>query len=86
LGGLIAWGIVPTSTAIREQSSESLLERFTRVVDNLAQKANLDRRTILTQSLLTPSCGTGSLAEADAEMVFDLLRKLSGRVKKEFQL
>ena len=85
-GGLIAWGIVPTSTAIREQSADSLLERFTRVVDNLVQKADLDRRMILTQSLLTPSCGTGSLGEADAEMVFDLLHDLSVRAKKEFQL
>jgi hypothetical protein len=85
-GGLIAWGIVPTSTAIRKQSPDLLLERFTRVVDNLAQKAALDRQTILIQSLLTPSCGTGSLAEADAEMVFELLRDLTGRVKQVFEL
>jgi hypothetical protein len=85
-GGLIAWGIVPTSTAIREQTTNSLLERFTNVVDNLAQRASLDRRMILTQSLLTPSCGTGSLSDADAEMVFDLLYNLSVRAKKEFQL
>lgn len=85
-GGLIAWGIIPTSTAILRQTLDLLLERFTKVLDNLAQKANLDRQIILAQSLLTPSCGTGSLSEADAEMVFDLLKELSGRVKKEFLL
>jgi hypothetical protein len=85
-GGLIAWGIVPTSAAIRKQTTDLLLERFTKVVDNLAQKANLDRRMIITQSLLTPSCGTGSLEVTDTEMVFDLLKNLSSRVKKEFQL
>lgn len=85
-GGLIAWGIVPTSVAIREQTVSSLAERFKGLADNLAAKANLDRRMILEQSLITPSCGTGSLGEADAEAVFDMLRKLSPHVRETFGL
>jgi hypothetical protein len=85
-GGLIAWGIVPTSAAIREQTVDSLIGRLTRIIDNLAQKANMDRQIILEQSLITPSCGTGSLAEQDAEMVFATLKNLSIQAKKVFQL
>jgi hypothetical protein len=85
-GGLIAWGIVPTSAAIRGQTVESLTDRFSQLVDNLAAKAGLDRRLILEQSVITPSCGTGSMAEADAEMVFDKLKKLSAHARDTFQL
>jgi hypothetical protein len=80
-GGMIAWGIVPTSAAIREQTTASLADRFTGLVDNLAAKADIDRLTILDQSLITPSCGTGSMAESDAEAVFDKLKDLSEHVR-----
>jgi hypothetical protein len=85
-GGLIAWGIVPTSPAIREQTVDSLMERFTRVVDNLSTKAGIEKRQILDQSLITPSCGTGSLAVSDAEMVFSMLKDLSHHVRDQFRL
>jgi hypothetical protein len=80
-GGLIAWGIVPTSTAIREVSAPELAERLQGLVANLSSKAGIDTRTILGQSLITPSCGTGSLAQADAEMVFQKLEALSSLVR-----
>jgi hypothetical protein len=84
--GLIAWGIVPTSVAIREQTMESLLERFAKLIDNLSAKAGIDKRLILEQSLITPSCGTGSMTEADAETVFGLLKDLAGHARSVFQL
>jgi hypothetical protein len=80
-GGLIAWGIVPTSTAIREESVPGLAERLDNFVANLAAKAGIEKRTILEQSLITPSCGTGSLAQADAETVFEKLEALSRHVR-----
>jgi hypothetical protein len=85
-GGLIAWGIVPTSPAIREQNVDSLNERFSGVVDNLAAKAGIDKNTLLEQSLITPSCGTGSLAASDAEKVFDVLKNLSLHVRSMSRL
>jgi hypothetical protein len=77
---------VPTSTAIREQTPESLLQLFTKHVDNLAGKTGIDRKTILDQSLLTPSCGTGSMEISDAELVFDTLAKLSTLARERFGL
>ena len=85
-GGLIAWGIVPTSAAIREQSVDSLMGRFTKLIDDLAAKAHIEENQILDQSLITPSCGTGSLAVRDAEMVFPVLRDLSNHMRSSFQL
>jgi hypothetical protein len=73
----LAWGVVPTSTAIREESVQSLVDRFERMTDNLAEKAGIDKQTIVEQALITPSCGTGSMEVADAERVFLLLGETS---------
>jgi hypothetical protein len=84
--GLIAWGIVPTSVAIREQSVDTLMDRFNTIIDNLCAKVHLEKRQILDQSLITPSCGTGSLTLSDAEMVFVVLKDLTRHVRDVFQL
>lgn len=85
-GGVIAWGMVPTSPAIREQTVAGLTARFTSLVENLAAKARLDKEQILEQSLITPSCGTGSLAVSDAELVFGTLKDLCAHVRETFRL
>ncbi len=77
-GKALAWGIVPTNSAkIQTQAVESLVSKFSGLVDGLAKATGLDRELILRQALITPSCGTGSLPEADAERVFEILRDLS---------
>jgi hypothetical protein len=75
-GGAIAWGIVPTSLAIRKETPETLAARFETLADNLAAKG-IPKQLILEQALLTPSCGTGSMEVADAEKVFQTLRSVS---------
>jgi hypothetical protein len=76
-GGMLAWGVIPTSTAIREQSVESLVAKFEEGVAHLASQG-IDKDLILEQALITPSCGTGSMEPDDAEKVF----KLTGEVSK----
>ena len=78
-GKALAWGIVPTNSAkIQAQTrGEPGGASSTRLVDNLAKAAGIDRELILRQALITPSCGTGSLPVADAERVFATLRKRS---------
>lgn len=77
-GKALAWGIVPTNSAkVQAQTVESLVAKFDELVDHLAKTANIDRDLILRQAVITPSCGTGSLPVADAELVFDLLGKVS---------
>lgn len=83
-GGAIAWGAVPTSPAIREQTPATLIAHFEKMVDNLAGKG-LDRRLILQQALITPSCGTGSMEVADAEKVFQTLREVSQTLRAKYR-
>jgi hypothetical protein len=47
---------------------------------------HIEKRQILDQSLITPSCGTGSLTLSDAEMVFVVLKDLTRHVRDVFQL
>ncbi len=82
-GGALAWGIVPTNSAkIRAQTPEGLVAKLSSLVDKLAGATGLDRALILRQALITPSCGTGSLPVADAEMVFRTLRDTSALLRK----
>ncbi|MGD0259203.1 MAG: hypothetical protein ABSD29_05185 [Verrucomicrobiota bacterium] len=82
-GGAIAWGVVPTSPAIRVQTPEKLVTHFEKVADNLAGKG-VDRQLILEQAMITPSCGTGSLEIADAEKVFQTLRSVSQSLRAKY--
>ena len=82
-GKVLAWGIVPTnSQKVREQTLERLLTKFDVLVDNLAQKAGIDRDLILRQALVTPSCGTGSIPVEDAERVYMLLGQVSSALRQ----
>jgi|WetSurMetagenome_2_1015567.scaffolds.fasta_scaffold00046_4 hypothetical protein len=80
-GKFVAWGIVPTSEKIASETVESLVAKYDGAVAGLAAKG-VDTALIRRQSLLTPSCGTGSLTEAQAERVFELLAGLSETLKK----
>ena len=79
-GGVIAWGVVPTSVAIREQTIDTLVKHFERVAHGLAAKG-IDQQLILEQAMITPSCGTGSMEVVDAEKVFRLLGEVSGALR-----
>jgi len=82
-GGTLAWGVVPTSEKIRSQTAESLEAQLEKVMDNLASKG-IDKKIITEQAIITPSCGTGSLAVEDAEKVFSLMAELSKRMKSKY--
>jgi hypothetical protein len=82
-GGALAWGIVPTSTAIREQTVENLNSLFEKMIHNLAS-GGIDKQSIVEQSLVTPSCGTGSMDPDDAEKVFALTESLSKAMRERY--
>ncbi len=82
-GGILAWGVVPTSTAIREQTVDTLAAKLEAGMKHLASKG-IDLQLIARQAILTPSCGTGSLDPADALKVFETLCALSKRMKQQF--
>lgn len=76
--GYIAWGVVPTSDIIRGVTVEGVCEQLERGLTSL-EKIGIPREKLRRQSLLTPSCGTGSLGIQDAMKVFSLLKDLRDR-------
>ena len=82
-GGMLAWGIIPTSTAIRDQTVETLVTRFEGVMDNLAAQG-IDKQLIMEQAIITPSCGTGSMEAGDADKVFEMIAALTKRMKAKY--
>lgn len=83
-GNALAWGVVPTSPKIREQTVESLVDLYEHVTDVLSQKAGIDKKVIAEHAFITPSCGTGSLEVSDAERVFKLLGETSQALKEKY--
>jgi hypothetical protein len=82
-GGMLAWGVIPTSAKIREQSVDSLCKQLEKVMDHLASKG-VDKKLIVEQAVVTPSCGTGSMDPSDAEKVFETLAGVSKAMKAKY--
>lgn len=78
-GKIIAWGIVPTAKAevIAEQTIKGLVKLLHDQMDELSSKTGVDKDTIISQSFITPSCGTGSLDLDSAIQVLKLTRDVS---------
>ncbi|MGD2174855.1 MAG: hypothetical protein PVJ27_05590 [Candidatus Brocadiaceae bacterium] len=79
-GGCIAWGIVPTTNAIRDEDADSLAHLFEQCVAALSQKG-FERAELMEHSLLTPSCGAGSLPPGEAGRVFEALHRLANKLR-----
>jgi methionine synthase II (cobalamin-independent) len=73
-GGMLAWGIVPTTEAIGEENEESIKRVFYERLDGLSRY--ISRELLLKNILLTPSCGTGSRSIAETLKIFQLLIRL----------
>ncbi|MBI4689383.1 MAG: hypothetical protein HY754_03815 [Nitrospirae bacterium] len=77
-GGYLAWGIVPTTDAVRDETSDSIKNHFDIKVDMLSRSIPSD--LILSRTILSPSCGTGSRNIEEALKIFQLLIKLKESV------
>ena len=80
-GGILAWGIVPTSEAILKEDAQSLVRSFRTGVETLSKKG-IDQ-TLLQRVILTPSCGTASLTIPLAEKVCQLTAEVSKRLREK---
>jgi methionine synthase II (cobalamin-independent) len=78
-GGILAWGIVPTSEAILKEDTQSLVKRLKEGVEILSKKG-IDR-ALLQRAIITPSCGTASLSIPLAERVCQLTAEVSRRLR-----
>ncbi len=81
-GRMLAWGIVPTSSAedIEKENAESLIRRMKRHIDTI-ESFGVKRDKILKNSFITPSCGTGSLSFELTKKVLDLTKKVSEEIR-----
>jgi len=79
--GVIAWGIVPTSDKINEETPASLVEKLKENVKSLAGKG-MKEDLIWEKCLLTPSCGTGSLSVELSDRIFNHLSEVSDILRK----
>lgn len=84
-GGILAWGIGPTDnvTWINQENTESLFNKWLKQFRQI-EKLNIAQQDIIAQSLITPSCGAGSLPLDQAKKVFQMTRDISLKIQKEF--
>jgi methionine synthase II (cobalamin-independent) len=84
-GGILAWGIVPTlnSEHIEKETADSLVALWEEQAQKL-QAMGIDKSAILDQTLITPSCGTGSLSLDHAKKVLVLTRQVSDIIRKKY--
>jgi methionine synthase II (cobalamin-independent) len=80
-GGYLAWGLVPTANPelVGRESAAHLVKRWDELAALLEQKG-IARDRLISQMLLTPSCGMGTLPMRSAERVLELLHQ----VRQEF--
>jgi methionine synthase II (cobalamin-independent) len=78
-GGVLAWGIVPTSDTGRlANETKSSLESRIRDLAGVFTSKGIPEETIAKQVIFTPSCGMGSLTYPEAEKVLKLLKEITG--------
>ena len=83
-GKYLAWGIVPTARTddIEKETVSSLTKQFRRKAENVFA-LGIDPSIVLRQSLITPSCGTGTLTPGHAEKVLRLTKGVSDNIRRE---
>jgi hypothetical protein len=78
-GGILAWGIVPTSEAILKEDAQGLVNRIKEGGETFSKKG-IDQ-ALLQRAIVTPSCGTASLSIPLAERVCELTAEVSKRLR-----
>ncbi len=65
--GTVAWGVVPTSEIVEEETPEGLAQKLSSATGS---------------ALVTPACGVGTLDERLARKVFETARRVSEIMRK----
>lgn len=74
--GYIAWGFVPTTDDLNAFRDEEIIEKSLIKIDEISKTLPLIRKN----SLLTPSCGMGSLDISNSERICRVLKELKSRM------
>ncbi len=85
-GGILAWGMVPAEPdKLKGRTVDELKGRLLELMGTLEAKG-ADMDMLLSNALLTPSCGLGTGEVEDAALAFGLLSNLSETMRSEFSL
>lgn len=77
-GGSIAWGIVPSSELVEKETLKGLAQRFKSTLSGLVEKG-ISKDSV--SSLITPSCGVGTLTKESAAKALELASALSEEMR-----
>ncbi len=81
-GGILASGIIPTSPEfIDKETTDSLCAKWLEQTREL-EGIGISRERIFQQTLITPSCGTGSVTMEQAKRVLELTQNVSKNLQK----
>ena len=85
-GGSIAWGIVPNNEdSLDKESAASLKDRLEEAMAPFTRHG-IRFQQLITQGLLTPSCGLASLPTGEAAArALELLTELSENIRKRYR-
>jgi len=81
-GGILAWGIVPTSdpAILHNTTGEELFALWVKQLEHL-QEFGFTAQQLMEQTLIAPSCGTGSLPTDLAIKVMRLTAEVSSKAR-----
>jgi methionine synthase II (cobalamin-independent) len=80
---ILAWGIVPTLNVeqLEKETASSLLKQLDEQFKQI-ESLGIDAKKLIGQSLITPSCGTGSLSIDLAKKVLSLTSEISHEIRR----
>ena len=84
-GGKIVWGIVPTldKNALEQADLDIIEEHFDTAIKYLTNKG-INEKLVIDNSLVSTSCGAGSLPVELAQKAFSLTAEISQRLKERY--
>ncbi len=71
-GGKVAWGIIPNSEKILNESYDSLIKKLNSIFEQLIDKGITLSRDSIEEEIITPQCGLGGAKEEILEKVLKI--------------
>ncbi|MFH1038330.1 MAG: hypothetical protein V1789_06660 [PVC group bacterium] len=81
-GGLLAWGITPSTSDIDSEDADSLWKRLMVSWERLEEEG-IPRTELIEKSLITPSCGMGTVTPEQCRKILKINYEISERIKNE---
>ncbi len=79
-GGFLAWGITPSTADIENEDADSLWPRLADSWKRLEEEG-IPRGKLVEKSLITPSCGMGTVTPEQCEKILRVNLEISEKVK-----